>query len=477
MGFRLVFYKLFFVFLVVSCAHDDKPVEDFEPHFGEPVSPDEIDEVIDFVDPTHWGVSASHMPPLLQGAKREEGLPAYEEEPEEPSESSISLTEGYPAGMEGKIQYWIKYFTERHPRTMSRYLSRGSKYRGLISKVLREQGLPQDLFYVALIESGFSLKATSSASASGPWQFMKATGKRYGLTINYYVDERWDPVRSTIAASLYLSDLNNVFHSWYLAMAAYNAGEMRIMGAIMRANSRDFWQLVQKKKLPRETMNYIPKFIAAAKIGKNPERYGIKFTESSEHVSASVQVPSPMSLRTMAKITGVSYNTLKRLNPHIKRGITPPNSGRTYKLWVPEDATEVFEEKRALLAKNRLRFKNKLAKSREDLPRSGYHKVRRGETLDLISRKYGMTLSQLRRVSGLRGSRIFPGQRIKVVKNAAKASRGKPTYQRYRVRKGDNLYTIARRFDTTIREIRKMNKIRRNRIYAGQLLRVKKNRS
>lgn len=453
-------YKILFLssaYLLTGCYHDKPTVNDFDTLVvTPPVSPEEIDEVIDFVDLEKKKDHQGGMPPLI-----EDPVP----------ETEASLSEGYPAGMEKKVQFWINYFSKKNPKTITRYLNRGAPYKKLIMKLLEEQGLPKDLYYLALIESGFSMKATSRARASGAWQFMKATGKRYGLSINYYVDERWDPVRSTIAASLYLSDLNNVFHSWHLAMAAYNAGEMRIMNAIMRANTRDFWELTKAKRLPRETMNYIPKFIAAAKIGKNPAKYGITIKESEDFDPDSVQVPAPVSLKTIASVSGLSYTSLRKLNPHIKRGITPP-SNKEYKLWVPKGSVEKIHPKIKDLAARRLKFKRSLAKTREDIPNSGFHKVRRGETLDSISRKYGMTVSQIRKTSGIKGSRIYPGQKIRVGNSSNKAK----TYQRYRVRKGDNLYSIARRFDTTIKDIRKMNRIRRNTIYAGQLLKVKQNR-
>ena len=180
----------------------------------------------------------------------EESLGADDPDDIEEDEIEYTISHGIPLEINDKVEKWINYFTKKDRDRFQRFLNRGEKYRKMIQAVLADQGIPTDLYYLAMIESGFSVKARSHASAVGVWQFIRATGRRYGLKIDYYVDERQDPMRSTIAASLYLKDLHLVFNSWYLAMASYNAGESRIMGSIMKQSSRDFWQLVRKNALP-----------------------------------------------------------------------------------------------------------------------------------------------------------------------------------------------------------------------------------
>ena len=180
------------------------------------------------------------------------------------------IQEDIPMDMNEKVQRWIKYFTVKKNRAgYQRYINRGAKYKKLITHLMTEQNIPPEMFYLSMIESGFRVNAKSHASAVGLWQFMSATGRRYGLKVDKYTDERLDPHRSTIAAAMYLNDLHNVFDSWYLAMAAYNAGErINRMNAIMSGKTRNFWELAELKKLPPETMNYIPKFIARQQLGK-----------------------------------------------------------------------------------------------------------------------------------------------------------------------------------------------------------------
>jgi membrane-bound lytic murein transglycosylase D len=440
-----------------SCETDGSTNPPIEPtaDLPPPVSSEEIDEVMEHIDTDEKDGTV----PTKQTTEDGEGV----------TEDTTSLNDpAMPMEVNKKVAYWIDYFTKKNPRTIKRYLQRGLRYKKVITRILREQGLPDLLFYVPMIESGFNHKAVSSARATGTWQFMQPTGKRYGLNVNYFVDERRDPLRSTIAASLYLADLHNVFQSWYLAMAAYNAGEMRIMSAIMGGNSRDFWTLVKAKKLPRETMRYVPKFIAAATIGENPERYGIDIGDIEPFDPAAVEVPSPVSLADIAKITGVKLSVLQDYNPHIKRGVTPPG-GSHYKLWVPHDTVASFKENYDAIAQKRIHYKNRHIAQRQDIPASGYHKVKRGETLHAISRKYGMTLAEIKRNSGIKTSNIYPGQKIKLVS-------GNLSYKRYRVRQGDNLHNIAKRFDTTVGELKKMNRLGKNLIYSGQLLKVGRNR-
>ena len=218
------------------------------------------------------------------------------------------------------VDKWVNYFTVKDRARFQRFLNRGAKYRDLVLETLKEEGVPAELYYLAMIESGYSTGAKSWASAVGIWQFIRGTGKRYGLKINKYVDERKDPVRATRAAARYLASLYRVYQNWELAMSAYNAGEGRVLGAIMRGHTRDFWELSRKKLLPRETRNYVPKMMAAVKIGQNLEKYNFVSKHSSPyHKPEAVDVPGSVRVRDIAKIAGVSTNSILKLNPHIRK--------------------------------------------------------------------------------------------------------------------------------------------------------------
>ncbi|MEZ4742963.1 MAG: LysM peptidoglycan-binding domain-containing protein [Bdellovibrionota bacterium] len=380
-------------------------------------------------------------------------------------------SENIPVEINERVQKWIRYFSEEDRERFQRFLNRGAKYKERILEILADNEVPEELYYLAMIESGFVINAKSHAKAVGFWQFMKATGHRYGLKKNYYVDERQDPFRATMAAADYLKDLHRVFDSWYLAMAGYNAGEMRILRSIMKANSRNFWELARKKALPRETMNYVPKFLAASIIGRNPEKFGFS-VPSGDKVSevAMVDVPSPIKLKSVSDVFGISYDTLKELNPHLLRGMTPPTGG-SYGIWVPVSVEQSVRDGQNLLAKHRL--KNYRSVNYASTSNIKYHRVRRGENLTMIARKYDMPVWKLRRLNALHSSVIRVGERLKVRGGLSKSTRrAQASVKLYKVRRGDNLTKIAKKFGVSVSQIKRRNKIRRNRILAGQTLKI-----
>ena len=223
-------------------------------------------------------------------------------------------SEDHPA-----VDKWISYFKDRGSAHMRAYLERSSRYLPLMKSVLKENNLPEDLVYVALIESGFSPKALSRANAVGYWQFIYGTGKRYGLRIDGFVDERRDPVLSTRAAANYFKDLYSLFGSWHLALAAYNSGEYRVNRAVLRHYNRDFWLLSAKKALPRETRNYIPKLIAAVRIAKNPEKYGFGDLNYQAPINyETVKSKKAISLAKLARHIASPVEELKALIPYTK---------------------------------------------------------------------------------------------------------------------------------------------------------------
>lgn len=379
-----------------------------------------------------------------------------------------------PIEINAAVQQWIEYFTVKDRERFQRFLERGEKYKPMVMAALKDQGIPTELYYQAMIESGFAVHATSSAKAVGIWQFIKGTGRRYGLRIDSYVDERRDPMRSTIAAALYLKDLNNVFQSWYLAMASYNAGEGRILGAIMRGKTRDFWELAQEKALPQETMHYIPKFLAATIIGHNPRRYGMEeLPASTAPAVVSVVVPSPLKLADIAQAAGVSLEQLKELNPHLLRGVTPPGIP-SYRMWVPKDAGPGLAGSFDRLAALKVRG---LSPDRivAQTGKTKTHTVARGETLAQVAQRYGVSVRQLKHLNHLKSKRVATGTRLRVPSEDT-AAVAESALLSYKVRRGDNLDRVARRFGISVGELKRLNGLRRNRLEVGQVLNLKAQR-
>jgi membrane-bound lytic murein transglycosylase D len=384
-----------------------------------------------------------------------------------PSQISSPL-EAIPVEMNEHVQRWIKYFTERDRARFQRFLNQGSQYREVVENLLEENGLPAQLYYLAMIESGYLPRATSIAKAVGVWQFIPATGKRYGLEVNHYTDERRDPIRATEAAAKYLKDLYNVFGSWHLAIAAYNAGEFRIMGSVIRGKSRDFWTLVKMKVLPSETANYIPKFLAAVTIGENAAQYGFDEPKAEKYPSLeAVEVPSPVRLRDVANVFNIPLADLQKINPNLRTDITPPHA-KSYEVWLPEDQARNVELLKPQLAHLRISRPRFAVPAISEEPRH-YHVVRSGESLKLIAQKYKMPVTYLKRMNRLSSNTIQAGTKLRIT---AKSYRPQRT-TRYAVRRGDNLNLIAKKFGVSVKKLKGINAIRGNQIMVGQVLRIK----
>jgi membrane-bound lytic murein transglycosylase D len=242
------------------------------------------------------------------------------------------VTYDIPITINAQVERWIDYFQTRIPKRFQIWLSRSGRYDKMMRGILKEYGLPEDLFYLAMIESGFSCNAYSRAHASGPWQFIRGTGRRYGLKIDYWVDERRDPVKATHAAAQYLRDLYKEFGSWYLAAAGYNAGEAKIRRALKRYKADDFWDISHRRRryLKRETKNYVPKMIAAALIAKEPGKYGFKQITYEESMSFdTVKVHGGTSLGVAAKLAGIKTQHLAALNRNCAAGALRPTGAST----------------------------------------------------------------------------------------------------------------------------------------------------
>lgn len=411
----------------------------------------------------------------------------YEAQKEVESVKPESRREGTPFDLEPwidrpEVQMWIKQFTGPGKPGFERHLKRGETLRPIIESVLIDKGMPTDLYYLALIESGFIPSARSHKAAVGVWQFMKGTGQRYGLRSNYYVDERRDPIRATIAASGYLSDLYRVFQSWFLAFSAYSTGEGRVLNAIMRHETRNYWKLIEKKALHRETRNYVPKFIAAAWVARNAEKYGISIPESTPWPELQgVRVPSGISLTKVSSVTGISLKDIKTYNPHLLRGVIPPGRS-SYSLWLPKFQVNQDTEL-ALLKLKPVRSAQTRALA------NGSYKIRRGDSLYSIARKFGVKTSELKNVNNLNSNRLIagrflhiPGQEDQQPVSKPKTSRKqkqsqKPLRGLYTVRRGDSLYSIARAHGTSISALKHANQLRRNAIRPGQKLKLSESSS
>jgi membrane-bound lytic murein transglycosylase D len=286
------------------------------------------------------------------------------------------------------VEWFIRYFQTRNRRYFKRWLSRSTRYIPMMEKILASHGLPTDLVYLAMIESGFNNKARSYRAAVGPWQFIGETGKRR------------DPIKATIAASGYLKDLYQMFDSWLLAAAGYNAGENKIKRAIKKHQTEDFWEMTNYRYLKQETKQYIPKLIAAALIAKNPEKYGFTDIKYQDVLAFDmVAIDMPMGLKKVAQMTGVSHREVVKLNPELKRWCTPPDRV-SYDLRIPAGTKEQF-----LLAYEQMK------------PERGTlfqtHLIRSGDTLYDIARRYGTHVKPIMSLNRIVSPKsIRPGQRL-----------------------------------------------------------------
>jgi membrane-bound lytic murein transglycosylase D len=249
-----------------------------------------------------------------------------------------------PIQMNKQVRAYLVFFSTERKGTIRRYLARSTRYLPMIKRVFQEAGLPEDLAYLAMIESGFNCKAYSPAAACGMWQFIKGTGLRYGLTINNYVDERRDPEKATRAAAKYLLDLYKQFGSWYLAAASYNCGEGRVQRELNQSNHKNFWELSANQCLPTETKNYVPQMIAATIIAKNPQKFGFTHVPYLPALKTDkVEIKETTSLTAAAVAVNVPPEELQALNPELLRGITPPDTP-SYTLQLPANSAELFDK-------------------------------------------------------------------------------------------------------------------------------------
>ncbi len=355
---------------------------------------------------------------------------------------------------------------------------RSGKYRPAIVSLFKEAGLPAELSWLPLIESGFRVNALSSARALGLWQFIPSTGYKFGLRRDRYIDERLDPIKSTRAAIAYLKELHKIFGDWATVLAAYNCGEGRVLKVIRTQNINyldNFWDLYER--LPRETARYVPKFLASLHIINSLDKYGLGGLKPySPAQYEKVKIAKQVCLKNVAKAIGVSYDTLKELNPELKYGILPNYS---YSLKIPPDKTKILMatlDKIPVSKPVRGRYRQKR--------HYAYHKVKKGESLSIIAKRYGVSVKSIMRSNKMRRSYIVAGKILKIPVNSRyskkryapsgrKFASGRSTFT-YVVKSGDSLWNIARRYNTDTKTILKLNKLGTRKLSIGQKLRIPK---
>lgn len=374
-----------------------------------------------------------------------------------------------------QVSRHLMYYTLKRPEVMERWLERSEKYFPMMRRIFKEEGLPEELIHLSMIESGMVPVARSHAAAVGLWQFIRATGSMYGLEVNWWIDERRDPEKATRAAARHLKDLHNIWGNWYLAMANYNVSPMRLKRAIRAAGKKDYWKA--SPYLPRETRGYVPGFIAATMIAMNPKQFGFKKDYGVKPMQYDVvRVDGLMPLDKLAKAAGISLEKLKNYNPELLRWATPP--GGKYPLKIPKGIKEDF-----LAA-----YKQIPKEDRYD--KIAMHVVKRGETLGEIARKYGTSVRSLFETNEDLSSMIYPGQKIVVPlppgsfsqisanhpTNQPRGSVGRTRRRRvnapsnssrlyYTVKSGDTIGHIAEWYDTDAWKIRSWN-------HTGNVIRV-----
>lgn len=359
---------------------------------------------------------------------------------------------------DASIDWYTQYFQNSVHRQFRVWLERSGRYVPYMKAIFREEGLPEDLVYLSLIESGFSPRAYSSSRAAGLWQFMSGTGKKYDLVVNGWIDQRRDPMMSTRAAARYLKDLYNEFHSWSLAMAAYNAGEGKIANAVADTGTENYWEIRNTRALSNETKDYVPKFIAAMRIAKDPARYGFTDIEYEDPLNLdTVKLKRPTEVKVLARAAGVSFSEFKMMNPALTRWSTPPYM-HNVPINVPKGEGDQF-----------LASVESLPSSRRHVEyadsRTGGHVIHSGESLWTIAHHYGVSVSSLMAANDLHSHSVLRvGQRLAIpgggygnVIASSRSERGSSNWLPHRIRRGESLFAIAHRFGTSIGVIRHKN--------------------
>jgi peptidoglycan lytic transglycosylase D len=377
---------------------------------------------------------------------------------ERAEEAAKSVSHDLPLTVNDIVVSYVNFFqTPRGRAIVENGLRRKGKYQEMIARVLREEGVPQDLIYLAQAESAFQPLALSRAGARGIWQFVQWRGNEYGLKRSWWVDERMDPEKATRAAAQHLRDLYGLYGDWYLAMAAYNCGPGNVQKGIERTGYADFWELYKRNVLPKETKNYVPIIVALTLIAKDAAHYGISVQPDDPVEADSVKPGRAIDLRLVAETIDVDVNTLRALNPSLLRMITPDDP--QFVLQLPKGTSEKFSAEIA------------------DIPADKWvswrrHRVESGETLTSIAKKYRVTAAAIADANDLEhGASLEPGEKL-IIPATRPPEETKPRLVRYRVRKGDTLGGIADQFSVTSEQVRKWNGLKSAKVSRGMLLRI-----
>lgn len=371
------------------------------------------------------------------------------------------ITTDIPVILNDKVLAWMDIYRGHMKDRFQEGLTRSGRYIDMIRRIFKEEGLPQDLAYMAHVESAYKVYAYSRARAKGVWQFIAGTGRRYGLRRDWWIDERSDPELATRAAAAYLKDLHAMFGDWYLAMAAYNAGEGKIQRGMHRTGARDFWALAKTSHIRLETKNYVPAILAAIVLSKNPRKFGFSLEKEPAILWDSVEIDSATDLRVVARLAGSTVEDIRTLNPALARLQTPPNYP-DFELRVPQGTGDQFAQALGQLARS------------ERIPWKS-HKVSKGETLASLSRRYGVSVARIREANGLASSEhLRSGAELQIPTYVAPAATGHRDITRtrragvstgtgqklvHKVHRGDTLSSIARRYKTTVSALQSWNRL------------------
>jgi membrane-bound lytic murein transglycosylase D len=359
-----------------------------------------------------------------------------------------------------RVERWLDYFQGKGRKEMQRWLGRSGRYRPMIERILAEEGLPSQLFYLAVIESGLNPNAYSRAHACGMWQFISSRARMYGLRVDWWVDERRDPEKATRAAAAYLKDLHEMFGCWELALAGYNSGEGRVARAQKkRPSCEDFWCL----DLPRETENFVPKFIAAALIGEDPEAFGFTAGSGGPPLAYdSIEVADATDLQVIARGAGTTAEQIRELNPALRRWCTAPEGAPTLVRVPPGSAERCRTALASIPVDERVTWRR--------------HRVSRGETLSGIARQYGTSVRAIQTVNDIGNPhRIRSGQYVIIPIGPADSpvAPGLGETFAYTVSRGDTITSIARRFGKRTQDVLKWNGLGwKSRIYPGDVITI-----
>ena len=390
--------------------------------------------------------------------------PAVDQKVKAKAEAEIKSTHSdLPLMMTDQVAGYISYFSNRGRGTVERALARSGRYEDMIRRTLREEGVPQDLIYLAQAESGFHPLAVSRAGARGMWQFMGSRAKGYGLERSWWLDERQDPEKATRAAAHHLKDLYNEFGDWYLAMAAYNSGPGTVQSAVKRTGYADFWELYRRNVLPKETRNYVPIIVAVTIMAKNPAQYGLDTVVKEKPVPYdTVKIDYPIDLRLAAECVDATASDLLDLNPSLLRLTTPKFSEKDggFELHLPAGTAAKFQTAVASIpADKRVWWR--------------YHKVHAGETLASIARAYRTTAKDIAQANDLNDDALAPETRL-IIPIAAGRQNDTSTYAHvtthYKIRKGDTVESVAENFGVSAKMIRSWNHLKGSSLAGRKIL-------